>query len=1288
MNEFVLYNLKAATCLAGFYLFYKLLLSRETFHRFNRFVLLFITVLSFVLPVCVVTIERVLPPAVETVMEALPVTMPQPAVTTMTPAADEVEYATEPTPFAWDAAAFALLLAGAAGALAWSAGSLVGVVRLIRRGRREPLEGKIVLVLIRECVTPFSWLRYIVLCDRDYRESGPQIIAHERAHIRLRHSLDLLLTDLCSCLQWFNPAMWLLRQELRAIHEYEADEAVLRSGADAKSYQMLLIKKAVGGRWYSVANSLNHSNLKSRITMMLRKRSSRWAAAKALLLLPLVCVALGAFARTAYVVADDKVTQNSENPQGFTGWMGIAPDGEGRMRLELEGEGDAIRGALGLVNYYSILYLATDPKESDFVRVLAALTENPGDVGSAERPLVLIDGRAQEQSMVLPAANRIASITLYDPAAARAAFAGKGTLGALVLETKQADAPNPAVQQALLPDEEVSGQFVDKTCWFSGRNLVGTPDGGLSMAGSFARLPLTKEEQRSPYESAMKKNFVELPAEWTFNGKCAVQMDGVDRAVATVDGYGDAMMAAASVINPMSGTTDGTELPLERRKLGKIVFRLSRTAASSPEWLAVPMPYTLVDGRRITRMEEVPDAGRILRIEVLGRSHAISTYGPEAEVGAVVITTKAEGVSTDDQVEDQRRKGARVTSAVSEEGPKPGERGFYVGGGMPTVEQDDAYVELLKTHLPKMRESMDRNGIEDLTANMQALYDSILRTRSAGEPPVKTLLKNQFSGKISCRVPDSERAICYLAGAGDAMMTVAGLLWNDHMPLGRIAYRLSFEGQRSPAWEDFPMPYTLVDGQRITSGGQVPDAGRIRRIEVLGGQQGAQRFGDDAASGAVLIDTKPADVATDALVEAEMNRGVGFMTVGVTTFSIASPESVTEGTDRPDWFTVREPARKVRRVESASFSGKAAFASEHGNEAIMTCYLAGKGDAMMAIASQLWRDTPELSIIAYRLSKTGGSDRAWKAEPMPYTLVDGRRIDQAAQMPDARYIDRVLIMEPECAKLYVGPEARDGAVLILTKKAGHDNSEAVEMARERGARMMSAGRMSYEAESPVDVRRSAVGEQMRSTTTVQLSADGQQSGPVQTTVVTEADGTNGRRMENRIVLLSGEGKPVMALMALNDSVSVIQADTVRYLLETQQLDQANVVRPDGEGRRMTTTVRVAADEAQAVKHAASDYGVVFKHVSTEYDPETGYTKLIGAGRDFSVRVGSGYNEVLVYVDGERQDVSFLEALDPGQFGYVRLLQTEEQLAAFGEKAGPGKIGIALYTKKGWHSRKE
>ena len=134
---------------------------------------------------------------------------------------------------------------------------------MIRRGRRERLADGTVLVRIGRSVTPFSWCRYIVLSEKDLAENGDAIVLHEKAHLRLRHSVDLLLTDLAGCLQWFNPAMWLLRRELRAIHEYEADEAVLDSGVDAKHYQLLLIRKAAGGRWYSVANSFNHSKLKT-----------------------------------------------------------------------------------------------------------------------------------------------------------------------------------------------------------------------------------------------------------------------------------------------------------------------------------------------------------------------------------------------------------------------------------------------------------------------------------------------------------------------------------------------------------------------------------------------------------------------------------------------------------------------------------------------------------------------------------------------------------------------------------------------------------------------------------------------------------------------------------------------------------------------------------------------------------------------------------------------------------------------------------------------------------------
>lgn len=282
MYDLMIYSLKVGVCLAVFYLFFKLLLSRETFHRFNRIVVLGAMFLSFVLPLCVITIYREIP--------VLPEIPDGEAVATAF-----AEPLSEPFP--WEMLAGAAFLLGAAATLLWTLCSLIGVLRLIRGGRRERLEDGAVLVRTERPVTPFSWGRYIVMSERDLAENGGAILLHERAHLRLRHSLDLIVTDVAGCLQWFNPAMWLLRRELRAIHEYEADEAVLDSGVDARSYQMLLIKKAAGGRWYSIANSFNHSKLKKRITMMLKEKSSPWARLKYLYVLPVAAIAVTAFAR-------------------------------------------------------------------------------------------------------------------------------------------------------------------------------------------------------------------------------------------------------------------------------------------------------------------------------------------------------------------------------------------------------------------------------------------------------------------------------------------------------------------------------------------------------------------------------------------------------------------------------------------------------------------------------------------------------------------------------------------------------------------------------------------------------------------------------------------------------------------------------------------------------------------------------------------------------------------------------------------------------------------------------
>ncbi|MBR5465484.1 MAG: TonB family protein [Alistipes sp.] len=297
---FMLYTLKVGGCLAAFYLFFKLFLSRETFHTLNRVVVLSALVVASLLPFCVVTIRKEVALPLMTVGELT--TIP-------------TEVISQEAAFPWETLLSALFVLGGVVMLVRVVWSMVMLRRLVARAPKRELGGGVTLVHADHPQAPFSWFGYVVVGERDLEENGDAILAHETAHIRLRHSWDLVLFDLVGVVQWFNPALWLLRRDLKAIHEYEADRAVLRSGVNAREYQLLLIKKAAGERWYSVANSFNHSNLKNRITMMIQKRSSRWAAAKVLLLLPLIGIALGAFAETRYVYSEDKDSAKNQLSQ-------------------------------------------------------------------------------------------------------------------------------------------------------------------------------------------------------------------------------------------------------------------------------------------------------------------------------------------------------------------------------------------------------------------------------------------------------------------------------------------------------------------------------------------------------------------------------------------------------------------------------------------------------------------------------------------------------------------------------------------------------------------------------------------------------------------------------------------------------------------------------------------------------------------------------------------------------------------------------------------------------------
>ena len=417
MTEFLIYQGKTAVILAVFYMFYRLLLSKDTFHRFNRIILLGTAALSFVLPLCVITIHKVVTiPAAQSTPQVF-----DNATIGTTAAVAEVS---EPI---WPYVICAIFAIGALGVLVMTIISIAKVIGIITSGEHRTLEGGETLVITDAEIAPFSWMKYIVLSHGDYESGYSQILTHEKAHIALRHSWDILFVDMITALQWFNPAMWMLKADLRAIHEFEADDAVLRSGADVKEYQYLLIRKAVSKSGYSVANSFNHSTLKARITMMLSKKSSRKGAWKALYVLPLVGISLAATAET-------KVDYQYEPQETFKARIVEVHDTTDVKVIKISNESQA---HIPIVGVYDAIPADDQYFEKQAEKVKVIL-DNAG-VNPNDKPIYIIDGQVQGDDFDINCLNPnfIGKVVVWTPENAEKEFGEKGKNGVVEITAKE-----------------------------------------------------------------------------------------------------------------------------------------------------------------------------------------------------------------------------------------------------------------------------------------------------------------------------------------------------------------------------------------------------------------------------------------------------------------------------------------------------------------------------------------------------------------------------------------------------------------------------------------------------------------------------------------------------------------------------------------------------------------------------------------------------------------------------------------------------------------------------------
>ena len=425
MAEFLIYDLKVAVLIAVFYFCYRLLMERETMHRLNRIVLLSSILLSLVLPLCVITLHETIEVEPMRVVDRPELVITElgsiSADETVTPSIEanrmeSMKYLFQPSVI------FAIFIIGLFCRSLYIAKSYRQLRRMIKDSEQHSLEDGVTLAVVDLPVAPFSWMHTIVLSRIDYEECNPSILAHERGHIRLHHSWDIVFVEVLTALQWFNPVVWLLRRDLRTIHEYEADASVLSSGSDVSQYIQLLMRKTMGTKACTLANGINNSTIKKRINMMLVNKSPRHNALKLLALLPIVGVTLALNAETVtdVVYKNDEPQKQVPVKKGKKDTTIKTNANQGIQVIEVSEASDKER-----------TYETTVKETESNVAVIILNTKKKG-----EEPLLIVDGKIAtiEQVRALPR-DAVAKVATMREKTAIKSYGEKAKYGALIITT-------------------------------------------------------------------------------------------------------------------------------------------------------------------------------------------------------------------------------------------------------------------------------------------------------------------------------------------------------------------------------------------------------------------------------------------------------------------------------------------------------------------------------------------------------------------------------------------------------------------------------------------------------------------------------------------------------------------------------------------------------------------------------------------------------------------------------------------------------------------------------------
>lgn len=623
MSAFFVYILQSAVCLAILFLFYSILLSRETFYRYNRVALLCLIPLSFVLPLChlpLFTESESAAPVPVVILDNL---------SAFSYVTDEVEATAAPVPVAL-VTAIVLYWAGVVFFVARYIVTIVRLLRLMSSGRRvTDDEGRQIIVLPRS-IAPFSWFGRIVLSEEDYAAHSREILLHESAHIRKRHSLDLLVADLCTWLQWFNPAAWLLKRELQTVHEYEADAEVIDQGIDARQYQLLLIKRSVGSKFYCVTNHFNHNKLNKRITMMLKKKSNRKATWKYLYVIPVALCTVTVFARPEVSERLDEIAS--------TDLLAMLDKDDSQSATD---QSQMVITAASNSNQTNTLNVNIDESgdSSQGNKLKINITEN-GKPSSMDSALYIVDGKkVSREELDKLSAEQIKSVVVLKGKMAVEKYGDEAKGGALLISTKESDDTQP-MKITLSNDGKQGSQ---KSIIIDGKEVSAEDMEKLNLSGMVGNISILNGNDSGENTIIIRSQKSSLN-NWQQQVKAL--SDSIRAEVAVTKEGKELSPEAMARIEALSARISANADSITRALEEKGINALSAQAIAKADSLMVytrqiPAIIYVIDGKRASEKEfNKLDPNDIASITVLKGKEAKKKYGTKENDKVLLITTK------------------------------------------------------------------------------------------------------------------------------------------------------------------------------------------------------------------------------------------------------------------------------------------------------------------------------------------------------------------------------------------------------------------------------------------------------------------------------------------------------------------------------------------------------------------------------------------------------------------------------------------------------------------------